>query len=330
MFSRLNQLSRHLSRPLPNYLHSGAASSHTPSILTSSTPRFTMAAADNSKKMIHTAGCLIIGDEVLGGKTVDRNSAWFAKFCFNLGIALKRVEVIADDEGEIIEATRRMSKNYDLVVTSGGIGPTHDDITYQSIAKAFDLPLVLHEVAYEKMKKLSRPDRNPNFSWDVDSPAKRAKLRMIQLPYNKDLPDDQQVLFVADDLWVPISVVNTNIHILPGIPRLFEKMLTGLKPSLLPRLVDPEGKGVHRILFSTPLAESEVAEYLTELAAKVEPKGVKVGSYPRWGKSRNTVTLVGKDREFMESLVAEVAENVKGNRIEVEGEDDTGGSDKDS
>lgn len=180
------------------------------------------------------------------------------------------------------------------------------------------------------MKKLSRPDRNPNFSWDVDSPAKRAKLRMIQLPYNKDLPDDQQVLFVADDLWVPISVVNTNIHILPGIPRLFEKMLTGLKPSLLPRLVDPEGKGVHRILFSTPLAESEVAEYLTELAAKVEPKGVKVGSYPRWGKSRNTVTLVGKDREFMESLVAEVAENVKGNRIEVEGEDDTGGSDKDS
>ncbi|EME40413.1 hypothetical protein DOTSEDRAFT_157105 [Dothistroma septosporum NZE10] len=331
MFSRINQLTRHLARPLPNYLHSSAAATAPrTSILTSSPSRFTMAAASNSKKTIHTAGCLIIGDEVLGGKTVDTNSAWFAKFCFSLGIALKRVEVIADDESEIIEATRRMSSNYDFVVTSGGIGPTHDDITYESIAKAFDVPLVLHEVAYEKMKKLSRPDRNPNFSWDVDSPARRAKLRMIQLPYNKDVPDQEQVIFAADDLWVPISVVNGNIHILPGIPRLFEKMLTGLKPSLLPRLVDPEGKGVHRILFSTPLAESEVAEYLTQLAAKAEPKGVKVGSYPRWGKSRNTVTLVGKDRDFMESLVDEVANNVKGNRIEVEGEDDTGGSDKDS
>jgi len=78
----------------------------------------------DTKRLIHTAGCIIIGDEVLGGKTVDTNSAYFAKFCFSLGIALKRIEVIADDEDEIIEAARRMSKNYDLVVTSGGIGPT--------------------------------------------------------------------------------------------------------------------------------------------------------------------------------------------------------------
>jgi molybdopterin-biosynthesis enzyme MoeA-like protein len=209
---------------------------------------------------------------------------WFAKYCFSLGINLKRVEVIADEESEIIEAVRRMSNNYDFVVTSGGIGPTHDDITYQSIAKAFDLPLVLHENALEKMKRLSRPHPSQqNFSWDEDSPALGAKLRMIQLPYDKNLPDEDQVIFVAEDLWVPINVVNGNIHILPGIPRLFEKMLTGLKPRLLPRLVDPEGKGVHRILFSTPLAESEVASYLTGLAAKAEPKGVKVGSYPRWG-----------------------------------------------
>lgn len=74
--------------------------------------------------MLHTAGCLIIGDEVLGGKTVDTNSAYYAKFCFNLGLNLKRIEVIGDDEGEIIEAVRRMSENYDMVVTSGGIGPT--------------------------------------------------------------------------------------------------------------------------------------------------------------------------------------------------------------
>lgn len=73
-----------------------------------------------------------------------------------------------------------------------------------------------------------------------------------------------------------------------------EKLLQGLKPFVLPRLVDPEGKGTHRVMISTPMAESGVAAYLTELAAKVEPRGVKVGSYPRWGKKRNTVTLVGR------------------------------------
>ena len=70
--------------------------------------------------------------------------------------------------------------------------------------------------------------------------------------------------------------------------------MEGLKPNVIPRLTDPEGKGITRIMISTPLAESEVADYLTELAARVEPNGVKVGSYPRWGKKKNTVTLVGR------------------------------------
>lgn len=225
-----------------------------------------------------------------------------------------------------------MSTTFDFVVTSGGIGPTHDDITYQSIARAFNLPLALHDVAYGKMRALSRPDRHTGnmFDWSEDSPQRRAKLRMVELPYDTQLKDEDQVIFTAEDLWVPISVVNGNIHILPGIPRLFEKMLTGLKPRLLPRLVDPEGKGVHRILISTPLPESEVAQFLTQLSEKVSSKGVKVGSYPRWGKSRNTVTLVGKDKEFMEGLVQEVEQGVQGNRILVEGEDDDGGSDKDA
>ncbi|RFU32096.1 hypothetical protein B7463_g4251, partial [Scytalidium lignicola] len=245
-----------------------------------------------------------------------------AKFCFKLGMNLKRVEVIADDEEEIIEAVRRMSDKYDFVVTSGGIGPTHDDITYQSIAKAFNLELKLHEDAYERMKRISRPHPNqPNFSWDVDSPARRAKLRMVELPYDPSRDLKYQALFTADDLWVPVACVNGNVHILPGIPRLFEKLLEGLKPLLLPRLEDPE-KGIHRILISTPLPESEVAPYLTELAARVEPQGVKVGSYPRWNKATNTVTLVGRDEEFLKSLIPEVIENVKGKHILVEGEDD--------
>ncbi|EPS32620.1 hypothetical protein PDE_07580 [Penicillium oxalicum 114-2] len=279
-----------------------------------------MTSASNAST-IHTAACLIIGDEVLGGKTVDTNSTYLAKFCFGLGIQLKRIEVIPDDEEDIMEAVRRMSSKYDFVVTSGGIGPTHDDITYQSIAKAFGLSLQLHEPAFERMKRLSRPHpKQPNFDWETPSPGLTAKLRMVELPYDPNLPAESQALFVADDLWVPIAVVNGNVHILPGVPRLFERLLLNLKPHLIPRLTDPEGKGTFRFLFSTPLPESAVAPFLTDLAAKVEPHGIKVGSYPRWGKKRNTVTLVGADKEYMDSLVAEVEAGVEGKLVEKEDE----------
>lgn len=181
------------------------------------------------------------------------------------------------------------------------------------------------------MKQLSKPHKSqPDFSWDVPSAALTAKKRMVELPIDDSVADDEQVVFVSEDLWVPVSVVNGNVHILPGVPRLFEALIDGLKPRILPRLTDPEGKGVLRILISTPMAESAVAGYLTELAAKAEPKGVKVGSYPRWGKDHNTVTLVGRDREFMEGLVPEVEAAVQGRRVAVEGEDDADASDKES
>ncbi|PHH75526.1 hypothetical protein CDD82_4403 [Ophiocordyceps australis] len=272
---------------------------------------------------IHTAACLVIGDEVLGGKTEDTNSAYVAKWCFSLGISLKRIEVIEDDEGEIMEAVRRISHRYDFVVTSGGIGPTHDDITYQSIAKAFGLPLKLHRETLERMKKLSRkPPSGPDFDWDTDTPALRAKLRMAQLPTDESRPMSEQVIYPAESLWVPISVVNGNVHILPGIPDLFVKLLDSLKPHVLPRLVDPEGKGTTRILISTPIPESEIAGYLDKLSSEVGSKGIKVGSYPRWGKTTNTVTLVGRDKALLESLVPEVERNVGGKRVMFEGEDD--------
>ena len=199
----------------------------------------------------------------------------------------------------------------------------HDDITYQSIAKAYGLELVEHQEALERMKKLSKPHPSqPDFSYDVPSPALEAKKRMIRLPIDESRDAKDQVLFVDESLWVPIAVVNWNIHILPGVPRLFEKLLEGLKPGLVPRLTDPEGKGVYRILISTPMAESAVATYLTELAGKVESKGVKVGSYPRWGKKRNSVTLVGRDKAYMEELVPQIEENVQGTRVEREDEMD--------
>jgi molybdopterin-biosynthesis enzyme MoeA-like protein len=187
------------------------------------------------------------------------------------------------------------------------------------MAKAFGLKLKLHEVAYQRMKILSKPHPSqPDFSWHTPSPALEAKLRMVRLPIDESRDESGQVLFVDETLWVPINVVNGNVHILPGIPRLFTQLLEGLKPHLVPRLTDPEGKGIYRMLFSTPKAESEVAGYLTELADRVKDRGIKVGSYPRWGRKRNSVTLVGRDREFMEGLLREIEQNIDGIRVERE------------
>lgn len=109
------------------------------------------------------------------------------------------------------------------VRTSPQYSPTHrhDDITYQSIAKGFGLPLKLHQDAFEKMKKLSKPHPSqPKFDWDTNSPALKAKLRMVELPTDEKRSMEQQFIFPSEDLWVPVAVVNGNVHILPGVPRL--------------------------------------------------------------------------------------------------------------
>lgn len=97
----------------------------------------------------------------------------------------------------------------------------HDDITYESIAKAFGVKIKLYEEAYQRMRKLSKPQPGKEpFNWDVDSPAKKAKLRMVELPTDDSIPLEKQFLFPREDLWVPVAVVNGNVHILPGVPRL--------------------------------------------------------------------------------------------------------------
>lgn len=100
-------------------------------------------------------------------------------------------------------------------------GHRHDDITYDSIAKAFGLKLELYEKAYERMKELSKPkEGQPPFDWDKKSDALSAKLRMIELPKDKSRKDEEQYIFPCENLWVPVAVVNGNVHILPGVPTL--------------------------------------------------------------------------------------------------------------
>lgn len=132
-------------------------------------------------------------------------------------------------------------------------------------------------------------------------------------------PPRTQALFVSPDFWVPIAVANGNVHILPGIPRLFRGLLEGLRPYLSPQL-----RQRHRLTIATPAPESAVAGFLAAFAGRPEVagQGVKVGSYPRWGEGRNTVTLTGRDIEVLRGLVGEVEKGVGG---EVVGEDEDDG-----
>lgn len=163
----------------------------------------------------------------------------------------------------------------------------------------------------------ARPNAPP-YDWDTPSATLTARMRMAMLPSGPKT----KVIYVAEDLWVPIAVVNHNVHVLPGIPRIFVQMLEGLKSVLLEdKRIDQELKAT-RVLISTPLVESDIAEFLTKLQERVAAKGVKVGSYPRWGQKWNTITLVGTDKEFVESLVEEVERQTKGKRVADEGEMD--------
>ncbi|KAG9121705.1 hypothetical protein FRC07_002238 [Ceratobasidium sp. 392] len=259
-------------------------------------------------KKIKTAACLIIGDEILNGKTHDSNSNYFAKFCFERGVALKRIEVIADDEGEIVEASRRLVQNYDFIITSGGIGPTHDDITYSSLATAFNLPLALHQPTVERMHAMSQHLFNLH---NQTQEQKTARNRMALVPEGQGA----EALFVCEDLWVPVVRLQEKLCVLPGVPSLFRKLLDNLVPYLSLPL---EGERSHRKMIFTQLPESSIAPYLTSLQERVKSEGIQVGSYPSVGKGV-TVSLIGKDPARLAVLGEEVAKGIEGQVVELPG-----------
>ncbi|KAF8806476.1 Molybdopterin binding protein [Phlegmacium glaucopus] len=255
----------------------------------------------NLGKHIRTAAALIIGDEILNGKTLDRNSHCFAKYCFEQGIDLKRIEVIADNEGEIIEASRRLVSKYDFVVTSGGIGPTHDDITYESLAKSFNQKLAHHE---ETIRRMSETNRYRKWVGTKDPQQLAATHRMALFP------ESAEVIYVEKDVWVPVVRLEGKLCVFPGIPALFQKMLYGLTPFLpLP----PKQERPLRIQIFTERPESMIAPYLASLQARFKPHGIQVGSYPVLYKGV-FVSLIGRDNinEGAEKIwLADVAREVE-------------------
>ncbi|TFY74180.1 hypothetical protein EWM64_g9833 [Hericium alpestre] len=250
-------------------------------------------------RFIRTAAALIIGDEILNGKTVDKNTNYFAKYCFENGIDLKRVEVIPDEEEDIVEAARRMVQKYDFVITSGGIGPTHDDITYESLAKAFNQPLKHNEEVLRRMLEMSK--HRPWVAQQNDE-QRKARERMALFP------EKAEVLFIARDLWVPVVRLEGKLCVFPGIPSLFQKMLNGLIPYLpLP----PDSAKPFRQQVFTTLPESSIAPYLTSLHNRVKGEGIRIGSYPLLTRGVY-VSLIGLDEKRINELSEEVKEELQG------------------
>lgn len=199
----------------------------------------------STDRYVRTAACLIIGDEVLNGKTLDTNSNKMAKLCFELGIELKRVEVIPDDEVVIAEAARRLARSVDWVVTSGGIGPTPDDITYASLAKAFGNVPLTHDQETIRRMQVSAAQRLG--SEHVPDEVTRARHRMALFPHGAE------VIYPTREYWVPVVRVNGNVCVLPGVPRIFEGLLHAFA-AYLP--LDPHARKPIRCLVQVDTPES--------------------------------------------------------------------------
>ena len=216
------------------------------------------------------ASLVIIGDEILSGRTEDTNLAYLAKWLGNLGIHLSEVRVVLDDEKEIIESVNTLRKKYDYVFTTGGIGPTHDDITTDSIAKAFGVETRIDDDALEKMKEFLDGK-------ELTEPL----LKMLHIPEGGEL-------IYSPATKAPGYKIE-NVFVMAGIPKIMQGMLEGMYDYL------EKGEVVHSRSFDILVGESFFAEKLEEI--QQEFLNIAIGSYPfsRDGKYGATIVLKSID-----------------------------------
>jgi len=208
------------------------------------------------KNSVITAAYLIIGDEILSGRTQDENLNFIAKGLVEIGVVLKEVRVVADVENEIIEAVNQLRKKYNYLFTSGGIGPTHDDITSAAIAKAFGDKLILHKEAEQIL-----------IHWYGEARINDAVLKMAHIPQTAKLLDN------------PISsapgFIMENVIVMAGVPKIMQAMFNIAKKSLI------SGDKITSRDIKVSLVESEIAKELTDLQNKFDD--ITIGSYPFQG-----------------------------------------------
>ena len=214
-----------------------------------------------------TSSIIIIGNEVLTGKTLDTNSNFLCKNLHEIGIECKEISVIQDIEKNIIEKVNLFRKNFDFVFTTGGIGPTHDDITSKSIAKAFKDKLVLNKLAKSRLEK--------HYS---DEPITKARLKMAYLPSKATLIDN------------PVSIAPgfslDNVHVFPGVPKIFEIMFKEFIKGIAKQ------KKFFKKNITTEIPEGIFAEYVGKIQKKYAD--VEIGSYPYFKKKSFGVSLIIK------------------------------------
>ncbi|MDJ0638321.1 MAG: molybdopterin-binding protein [Paracoccaceae bacterium] len=225
-----------------------------------------------------TAAMLVIGDEILSGRTRDANMHHLAGRLTEMGIDLKEVRVVSDNEVAIIDAVQALSSSYDRLFTSGGIGPTHDDITADCIARAFGVPIDVRDDARAILQ--AHYDRQ-------DSDLNAARLRMARIPEGAELIEN------------PVSAAPgftlKNVHVMAGVPSVFQAMVE----TLLPRLTggDPLLSATVRI----DRGEGDIAGPLAELAQEFD--SLSFGSYPfqKDGRYGANVVIRGTDPDLLEA-----------------------------
>jgi molybdenum cofactor synthesis domain-containing protein len=224
-----------------------------------------------------TAAIIVIGNEILSGKVVDTNSAFLSKELRSLGVSLKRILVIPDELDAIAAAVHELHPAFDVVFTSGGVGPTHDDITMEGISLGLGRRLIRHPVLEKKIRDFSGESIN------------EARLKMAEVPEGSDL-------VFGEDLTFP-AVKAENVYILPGIPELLQSKFLAIRSQFA---VDP----YHLRVIYTRAMESSIAEYLNATLA-VFPD-LLLGSYPKLDhpEYRVRVTLESKDRDYLERAFA--------------------------
>lgn len=219
---------------------------------------------------IVTAAILVIGDEVLSGRTKDKNIGYIAEYMTAMGIDVAEVRIVPDIEAEIVDALNALRTRYTYVFTTGGIGPTHDDITADCVAKAFGVSIDVRDDAVEAMRV-----RYP------DSDLTPARLRMARIPDGASLIDN------------PVSGAPGfrigNVCVMAGVPKIMQGMLDALAPSLQggTRLVSESRTGRVR--------ESDISGPLGVLQ-KAHPE-IMIGSYPGMDRHGFFVSVVARARE---------------------------------
>jgi molybdenum cofactor synthesis domain-containing protein len=237
---------------------------------------------------IYTAALCIIGDEILSGRTQDKNISQIALWLNIQGIRLKEVRVVADDEDAIVEAVNLLRARNDYLFTTGGIGPTHDDITVDAIAKALGVGVVLHPIAKATLEKY----------YEERGGITEARLRMARVPEGADL--------IPNRMSGAPGIKHGNIFIMAGVPHITAGMLDALTGSLeggAPLLSQQIGCWV---------AESEVAGLLgsTEKAHD----GCQIGSYPffREGKVGANFVVRSTDQTNLSQCIAALKLGLEG------------------